>query len=152
MKKRIPISDCDICRRLSSHNYADLTYDPVPEDFARLVGTSPTARLAEEIVECPLCGTFYFYEYTCGFGENDVSLRRVTPTEAGRGVDVLGLKGDLKSPHEDTRCYAAQCLVEHYLSEGLTEEAEALLNDGDEAVRSSAEASRKYYLSRKNLG
>ena len=152
MKKHIPISDCDTCRRLSSHNYADLTYDPVPENFARLVGTSPGARLAEEIVECPLCGTFYFYEYTCGFGENDISLRRVTPTEAGSRVDVVSLQGDLTSAHEDTRCYAAQCLVEHYLSEGLTEEAEALLNDGDEAVRSSAEASRKYYLSRKNLG
>ena len=152
MKKRIPISDCDICRRLSSHNYADMTYDPIPENIARLVGTSPTARLAEEIMECPVCGTFYFYEYTCGFGENDISLRRVTPTEAGREVDVVSLKEDLKSGHEDTRCYAAQCLVEHYLSEGLTEEAEVLLNDGDEAVRSAAEASRKYYLSRINLG
>lgn len=152
MKKRTPISDCDICRRLSSHDYADLTYGPVPENIARLVGTSPAARLAEEIVECPLCGTFYFYEYTCGFGENDVSLRRVTPTEAGRVVDVAGFIEDLGSPHEDTRSYAAQCLVEHYLSEGLTEEAEALLSGEDEAVRSSAEASRKYYLRRVNLG
>ena len=151
MKKRIPISDCDICRHLSSHDYADLTYDPIPENIARLVGTSPTDRLAEEIVECPECGTFYSYTYTCGFGENDISLRRVTPTEAGRGVDVVSLKQDLASAHEDTRCYAAQCLVEHYLSEGLTEEAEALLNDGDEAVRSSAEASRKYYLCRMKL-
>lgn len=151
MKKRIPISDCDICRRLSSHDYADLTYAPIPEHIARLVGASPTGRPAEEIVECPLCGTFYSYNYTCGFGENDVSLRRVTPTEAGRGVDVAGLKEDLASPHEDTRRYASQCLVEHYLSEGLRGEAEVLLNDADEAVRSSAEASRKYYLSRTNL-
>lgn len=151
MRKRIPISDCDVCRRLSSHNYADLTYDHVPENIARLVGAEPAARLAEEIVECPTCGTFYYYTYTCGFGENDVSLRRVTPTEAGRAVDVASFEEDLASAHEDTRCYAAQCLVEHYLSEGRAEEAGALLNAGDEAVRSSAEASRKYYLRRMNL-
>lgn len=149
MKKRIPISDCDICRSLSSHNYADLTYDSIPENLARLVGTSPTERLAEEIVECPLCGTFYLYNYACGFGENDISLRRVTPTEAGRPADVSGLREDLASPHEDTRRYASQCLVEHYLSQGLRGEAEALLNDGDEAVRSSAEASLNYYLGRR---
>jgi hypothetical protein len=151
MKSRIPISDCDICRRLSSHNYADLTYDPIPENVARLVGTSPTGLPAEAVVECPLCGAFYSYTYTCGFGENDIMLRRVTPTEAGGVVDVVGLKEDLASAHEDTRGYAAQCLVEHYLSEGSPEEAEALINDGDEVISSSAEASRKYYFSRRNL-
>ncbi len=151
MKKRLPISDCDICRRLSSHDYADLTYDPVPENIARLVGTSPTGLPAETIVECPLCGTFYSYTYTCGFGENDIMLRRVTPTEAGRAVEVAALKEDLASAHEDTRGYAAQCLVEHYLSEGLPEEAEALIGDGDECLSASAEASRKYYFSRRKL-
>jgi hypothetical protein len=152
MKKRPPISDCDICRRLSSHVYADLTFDPVPENIARLVGASPAARLAEEIIECPLCGTFYSYVYACGFGENDITLRRVSPTEAGRAADVVSLKEDLASPHEDTRGYAAHCLVEHYLAEGSPEEAEALVNDGDEVVSSSAEAARKYYFSRRSLG
>jgi hypothetical protein len=151
MKSRTAISDCDICRHLASHNYADLTYDPIPENLARLVGTSPTGLPAEAVVECPLCGTFYSYTYTCGFGENDISLRRLTPTEAGGVVDVVGLKEDLASAHEDTRGYAAQCLVEHYLSEGSTEEAEALINDGDEVISSSAEASLKYYLCRRNL-
>jgi hypothetical protein len=151
MKKHVPISDCDICRRLSSHSYADLTFDPIPEDIARLVGTSPAGRLAEEIIECPLCGAFYFYVYTCGFGENDITLRRVSPTEAGRAADVAALREDLASPHEDTRGYAAWCLVEHYLAEGLPGEAEALSNDGDEAISSSAEAARKYYFRRRSL-
>lgn len=151
MKGHTPISDCEVCRRLSSHNYADLMFAPIPENMAALVGTSPTGRPAEDIVECPVCGTFYSYTYTCGFGENDIMLRWVTPTEAGREVDVGVLKRDLASPHDDTRAYAARCLVEHYLSEGMADEAEALLNDDDEIISSNARASKSYHLHRKSL-
>src|SRR5215213_9757576 len=141
MKSHIPISDCDICKHLSSHNYADLMYSSIPENMAALVGTSPTDRLANDIIKCPVCETFYAYVYTCGFTENDVELRRVTPTEAGYEVDVDNYRQDLTSPHDDTRAYAAQCLVEYYLSEEMPKEVDYLINHEDEIIRSSAEAS-----------
>lgn len=151
MKSHIPISDCDICKRLSSHNHADLMYAPIPENMASLIGTSPTDRPADDIIKCPVCDTFYAYVYTCGFTENDVELRRITPTEAGQVVDVDNYRQDLASHHDDTRAYAAQCLVEYYLSEDIQKGADALINHEDMIIRSSAEASRKYYLHRKSL-
>lgn len=153
MKSHIPISDCEICKRLSSHNYADLMFGSIPESMASLIGTSPTKRPASDLIKCPICETFYAYTYTCGFTENDIALRRVAPTEAGHEVDVDNYRQDLTSLHEDTRAYAAQCLVEYYLSEGTTKEAEAdyLINHEDEIIRSSANASKKYYLHRKSL-
>jgi hypothetical protein len=126
-------------------------YAPIPENMASLVGASPTGRPANDIIKCPSCATFYAYVYTCGFTENDIELRRITPTEAGHDVVVDNYRRDLTSPHDDTRAYAAQCLVEYYLSEGMPKEADCLINHEDEIIRSSAEASKKYYLHRKSL-
>jgi hypothetical protein len=137
---------------LSSHNYVDLRDNfPIPQHIAVLTGTSPMARPAEDIIECPLCGSFYAYTYTCGFTENDIELRRITPVEAGREIDVEAYVSDLSSPHQETRGYAAQCLVEYYLSKGLEGEAGYLLSHEDETIRAYAEASRKYYLYHKSL-
>ena len=151
MKSRTPISDCEICRNLSSHNYADLTYNVIPTNMALLTGDSPTERPADDIIECHLCGTLYSYIYTCGFGENDIALRRISQIEAGRDVDVDKLRRELASPHDDTKGYAAQCLTEFYLSEGMLKEAQALIGDEDAVIRSSAEASRDNYRYRKSL-
>jgi hypothetical protein len=148
----IPISDCEICAHLSSHNYVDLRDNSrIPDHIAVLTGTSVTARLAQDIIECPVCGSFYSYTYTCGFTENDIELRRITPVDAGRETDVEAYVSDLDSPHEETRAYAAQCLVEYYLSKELEGEAGYLLNHEDEIIRSQAEASRRYYLYHKSL-
>ncbi len=104
---RLPISDCDICQNLSSHNYADLRSASIPSQLAVLVRTGPSLRLAREFVECPHCGCLYLYTYDCGFGENDLTLRRATPNEAGRETDVKGCRQDLAGAHADTRAYAA---------------------------------------------
>lgn len=74
----VSISDCHICKQLSSHNYADLTYAPIPAHIVPLTGNSPTAVADDAIVECRVCNTFYRYNYSCGFGENDIALRRIS--------------------------------------------------------------------------
>jgi hypothetical protein len=148
---RIPISDCDICRHLSSHNYADLRSSSIPENLAVLVGSDPSRRLATEFIDCPTCGTLYLYTYDCGFGENDITLRRATPTEAGRETDLENCRKDLASTHDETRGYAAQCLTEYYLENGGEVEAGLLLAHPDEIVRSGAEASKRFHLHRKDL-
>jgi hypothetical protein len=149
---RVPVSECPICQRLSSHNYADLRDSQlIPEHLQPLVGTSPTERPAEDIIRCPLCATFYLYLYTCGFGENDIELRRITPTHAGHDPDLRALTSDLRSLHEETRAHAAGCLIEYYFSKGMTEETEALINHEDPIINSSADAARKYYLHRRQM-
>ena len=147
----IPISDCDICRHLSSHNYADLRSSSIPQTMAALVGSDPAQRLAKEFIECPNCGTLYLYTYDCGFGENDITLRRATPTEAGRGTYIKNCREDLASTHDETRSYAAQCLTEYYLANGNLVEFESLLAHPDEIVRAWAEASKRFHLYRKQF-
>jgi hypothetical protein len=98
-----------------------------------------------------VCGSYYAYTYTCGFTENDIELRRITPVEAGREINLEAYIADLGSPHEETRGYAAQCLVEYYLSKEQEEKTAYLLNHEDEIIRSYAEASQKYYLYHKSL-
>ena len=151
MRSHISISTCDICKHLSSHNYADLMSGSIPENIALLAGNSPADRPAEDIIECPICGTFYSYTYACGFTENDIVLRRVSPIEAGHEVDVAYFQQGLVDSHDDTRGYAAQCLVEYYLSEGRLKDADSLINNKDAVIRSHAEASRNYYLARRTL-
>jgi len=111
-----------------------------------LVGPDPSQRLAKEFIECPTCGTFYLYTYDCGFGENDITLRRATPTEAGRETALENCQRDLTSRHEDTQAYAAECLMEYYLAKGNTVDAESLLAHPDEIVRSHAQASRQFHF------
>ena len=107
--------------------------------------------LQATVIECPICRTLYLYTYTCGFGEHDVELRRMTPTEAGHEPDVDACKRDLLSAHDDTRGHAAQCLTEHYLSRDMTDEADALTGSDDAITRSYAEASKRFYLYHKEL-
>lgn len=145
----ISISDCDICRHLSSHNYADLRSNSIPPNMAALVGDDPNRHLTGEFIDCPKCGTPYLYTYECGFGENDITLRRATPTEAGRETDVENCQKDLASTHEETRGYAAQCLTEYYLENNGAVEVESLLAHPDEIVRSHAEASQRFHLYRR---
>jgi hypothetical protein len=149
---RVPISDCPVCRDLSTHNYADLRDSRrVPAHLRPLVGEEPTARPAEDFIECAFCGTFYAYTYTCGFGEDDIELRRVSPTEAGHEPDPQALARDLGSAHEETRGYAAKCLAEYHLSRGEAEEAERLARHADEVVSSAAAAAIPYFRHRKFL-
>lgn len=148
----LPISDCDICRHLSSHNYADLRSSSIPQNIAALVGPDPSQRLAREFIDCPTCGTPYLYTYDCGFGENDITLRRATPTEAGRETNIENCWKDLTSADEDTRGFAAQCLTEYYLENGNVVEVESLLAHPDEVVRSHARASRDFHSYRKQFG
>lgn len=152
MSGHIPISDCEICAHLSSHNYVDLRDNSLlPDRIAVLMGASATSRPAQDTIECPVCGSFYAYTYTCGFTENDIELRRITPVEAGRETHVEAYTNDLNSPHEETRAYASKCLVEYYLSKEQEEKTSHLFNHEDEIVRSYAEASRKYYLYHQRL-
>jgi hypothetical protein len=147
----IPISDCDICKQLSSHNYADLRSDSIPQTMAALLGSDPSQRLAEEFIECPTCGTFYLYTYDCGFGENDITLRRATPTEAGRETKIENCRKDLASTHDETRGYAAQCLTEYHLARGNALEVETLIKHTDEVIRSHAEASQRFHYYQKQF-
>ena len=114
--------------------------------MAALIGSDPSQRLAEEFIECPTCGALYLYTYDCGFGENDITLRRATPTEAGRETDIENCRKDLSSTHDETRGYAVQCLTEYYLANGNLVEVESLLAHADEVIRSHAEASRRFHL------
>lgn len=78
-------------------------------------------------------------------------MRRITPTEVGIETDLDACKLDLLDADDDTRGYAAQCLVEHYLAENMLNEAEVLIESEDMTIRSHAEAAERYFSYNKNL-
>ena len=142
---QVSISDCRICKQLSSYNYADLTYAPIPAHIASLTGDSPTSLADNAVVRCPVCNTFYRYNYSCGFAENDIELRRISPVEAGAQTDVERFRRELTSDDLETQSYAAKCLMEYYLAHEQALDAEGLLKSDNDNIRSSAVASQAYF-------
>lgn len=129
----------------------DLRSSSIPDFLVGLIGNSPTDRVTDSIIECPVCNTLYRYTYTCGFGENDVELQRIAPNEVGQETDVEKFTRGLSHEVKETRHYSAHCLVDYYLSQGNSEAVQSLLDHEDETVRSSAEAASKYCLIREQL-
>jgi len=145
------LADCDTCKRLFGHNFVDLRSKSIPEHLAGLIGNSPTDLASGSIIECPVCGTFYRYTYTCGFGENDIELHRIAPNEIGRPTDIDKFTRGLNHVSPEVRRYSALCLVDYYLSQENDDAVEELLNHPDSTVRSASEAAATYCEIREEL-
>jgi hypothetical protein len=110
-----PLADCPNCSQLAANTYDDLMDGSRPHDaIVALLGFPPPGGAGT--VCCPTCGTLYEFEYDCGFMEHDISLRRISPTEAGAPIDVERCTAELAHANADTRDYAALCLASHHVA------------------------------------
>lgn len=114
MKKHVLISDCPRCKNIPSYTYVNfLGGDSLTPELEALVGDTRGVDVFERVIQCPVCGTYYMNTNECGFMENDMEVRRISPTEAGETVtaeDLAWFKEQLKHPSPQVREYAALCL------------------------------------------
>ena len=149
------LDQCEICSQLSQMERSFEKYG-WPDDTQRL--PSPVSRLEpaestegydkerHHVKRCPLCGTFYkydwSYEYLVNGSEDEEELTRLTPTQARRFIedetyDLLLQKMERNLNHDDipTRRYAARSLASHYLELGdMTKVRTYLTPDTDNEV------------------
>lgn len=88
----------------------------------------PRSSDEHHVRRCPLCGTYYQYdwshEYLVNGSEDEEVLTRLTPAQARRfltdqGYDKLmaGLRASLRHESALVRSYAAKSLVSHHLEQ-----------------------------------
>lgn len=152
--QHLTIGECVICSRLKSvetsfskYGWDEMTR-PFPPEVAQLKRPenfdSPDVD-AHHIRTCPLCGTFYQYDYSYEYlvngSEDEEVLTRLTPTQAKAVIPVVDYDhllrmaaADLSHPNPLTRSYAAQCLVSDYLERHAAEAIGNLLVHPDRAV------------------
>jgi hypothetical protein len=97
--------------------------------------------MVDRPVTCPLCGTAYLVTCEVGFGENDIELRRTSPTAVGAAVapdSIDGWRRDLTSPLADTRDHAVVCLLDYFNAVGDTLAVLDLLAHPNPAIRLAA--------------
>ena len=94
--KQMPISECEICRKLPAQSRANLlNNETLPKSAYRLKHgrqrlTNPPDSV-EWRVECPLCGRYYAFSCDKGFLKWDLYLRRMRsgePLESPRTLTV----------------------------------------------------------------
>lgn len=140
--KHIPLSECEICSQIQGGEYANIIGgDSLSPAAEKLVGSTQSYGMFENISTCPICGTDYKNTNDCGFMENDVTLWRISPTEAGEKLteeDVDFFQSCLKTEDENTRDYAATSLLDHYLSLGGIKELQGFLTHENREIRLSA--------------
>lgn len=140
MEPEVPalaISECEICRHLAEvetsfekYTWEDMTRR-LPPEAARLtpVGDPSTRNDEHHVRRCPLCGTFYRYDWSYDYyvngSEDEEVLVRLTPDQARSYLtdeEYAGLiaytQKSLKHPHPLTRSYAGKCMVAHFLARG----------------------------------
>ena len=129
------LSDCEICSHLaevetsfSKYGWEDMTRS-LPPAAARLLPAEDISTGEKEhhhVKCCPLCGTFYqydfSYEYLVNGSEDEEVLTRLTPDQARRFLSdrdyaarIAQMQAALAHPGALTRSYAAKCLVSHHL-------------------------------------
>lgn len=87
--------------------------DSLTPELEALVGDTRGMGVFERVTQCPVCGTYYMNTNECGFMENDMEVRRITPTQAGETLtpeDQAWFKEQLKHPNPQVREYAEQTL------------------------------------------
>jgi hypothetical protein len=148
----MPISDCEICRRLDEEETSfvkrgredEATH--LPPEAARLL---PLVEGQASIRRCPICRTVYnyqtCYEFLIGGSEDEEKLRRLTPdqarghlTESEYEALIRWMPGNLRHPDAVTRRYAAKCLVSHHLARNEIAALRPYLADADTDVVSGA--------------
>jgi len=130
----IPIADCPTCAGFGIYHHEDLMAGGPSAAVVALIGDMPYPG-GEGIERCARCGSLYRVTYTCGFGEHDIELQRVSPTEVGAPTDVVRSTELLSHRDHDTRDYAALTLVDHYLDQGAADAVIELLRHSDAVVR-----------------
>lgn len=151
----IPLHKCAICRNLAENEYG----------FYSVMSTGPSQGLPPEVSKlkrfdlpgqpgsdthhlrhCPDCGLFYqydeHYEYDVNGSSDELYLTRLTLTEARPYLSEAEFRqrlahfdAELTSPHANTKGYAAECLMAHYLAQEDAEQAIRLLNSEDGEIR-----------------
>ena len=142
VKKRIPVSRCEVCSKLGRHQYADLLKgESLPPEALRLAPDTLHTVLYKKVVTCPVCGRTYFQTKEVGFMEDDVEITRATPTEVGDELseeDLANFYEDLNLTDDEDVFYAAECLTEFYLAKKNYEKFAELLHHNDPRVRLTA--------------
>ena len=140
--KHIPLNECEICSQIQGAEYANfLANDILSPAAEKLVGETRGYDMFENITACPHCGTFYKNTNDCGFMENDLSLWRISPTEAGETLseeDLAFLKKCLTSDDKNTAEYAGLCLTDHALKNQDKSDLRELLFHPNRNVRLTA--------------
>lgn len=120
MKNRIALADCEICRELDHHNYFNIIGGETLSDAAeKLVGNTVGKDMFENYSLCPICETHYKNTNECGFMENDVTLIRMSPTEAGEKLkpeDLVFFEAGLSSENARQKEYSSQALTDYRAS------------------------------------
>ena len=97
---RMPLENCTICSQLGESQAARQKFGweengtHLPAAAADLVlvrDLQPGSSRELQLLQCPLCGTYYLYEtdyeYLVNGSEDDQTLRRLTSAEAAAYLD-----------------------------------------------------------------
>jgi hypothetical protein len=148
------ISDCPICRNLSDSETSFSKYGWPESDIsmhgesAHLVNIDkdrPDYNDRHHLLQCPVCGTFYFYDYTYEYlvngSEDEETINRLTPTQVQHRLTQEVYEQHIRFMHSEiaktdvqTKTYAAKCLTDHYISIGDYETLNPLLQYDDVSV------------------
>jgi len=78
--ERERVANCSICRHLSDFEFEGLLQGgKIPEQAEQLENVPQPEDLFYPLLKrCPECGTYYTYDHTLGYMEDDTKLERVT--------------------------------------------------------------------------
>lgn len=136
-----PLSECSLCRDVPQYVYVDYLGgggEQLPGGLQKLIGSTQGYGMYENVSRCPECGTYYMNTNETGFGENDIEVKRVSPTRAGIIVadeDRVQYEKELEHSDQSTRIYAAQCLADEAVARDDQHTLERLFSHTDPKVR-----------------
>lgn len=112
MLKHIIFSDCSRCKNIPPYTYVNFFgADALSPELESLVGDTRGVDMYQRVTQCPECGTYYMNINECGFMENDMEVRRISPVEAGETLspeDLIWFQEQLKHPNPLVRAYAEE--------------------------------------------
>lgn len=124
MIKHIPLTDCRRCSNIKPYTYTNLMNSvDLGWELEELVGHTKGMGVYEYITQCPDCGTYYMNTNECGLMENDIEVKRISPTRAGEiltSQDIEWLTQQLNHPDAATRTYTEMCLRDYKELPNLT--------------------------------
>lgn len=113
-----PLAECSRCYNVEPYVYLDLmgsVGEGLPSGLEQLVGETKGIGMFEHVTQCPECGAYYTNTNECGFMENDIEVKRVTPASLQiqlTAQEITELKKEVSHPDKKSRDYALQCLTE----------------------------------------
>jgi hypothetical protein len=159
-KRLISIAQCRFCKHLDDHEFGFQKYGDeenetfLPKISQEITGTDPS----NGYYRCPICDTFYHYrtryDYYVNGGEDEETLRRLSPTEAKDQISPASYKArlkcfprQLKSKNIRLKRHAAKSLFIYYaLDSGELDKAVELIKSPDRDIRKGV-LSYMYFLS-----